>query len=650
LDGECDANADAAEHQVIALEAKEFKVAPPEDDFQTLGLRPDSRWSRVWQVLVAVIGLVVLLPVSIAIAIATKLTSRGAVLYKGTRIGRNMEPFHIYKFRTLLLDAEQRIGARLLTPGDPLYTPVGRFLKRTKLDEIPQLWNVVRGDMNMVGPRPIRPVFLATSMREIRNYAARFVVRPGMTGLAQLRGGYFTHPRDKLRYDVLYIRNRGFWLDLKLVVATFVKLLNRWLTLGLLLGLVFLCASFVPAVFRSPFELDVGGFHLSPFEALGLLLASVALVRQIPAHRLYLYRTPTNTPILCFVVFSLLAGAVGGDLVPRLRDVAYFTASGFLLFFLVVSGDVTPAFARRATRFVALAAVAVAVVGILDLVLEAHASAALAGDGNGGLPRLVSTLGSPVALAAYLVLGVPLAFVELVCAERREERDFWLICTTLVLVAVLLTQTRLSLIALWVTGAVFAWRVSRRAFRLVLGAALALLGVLVLTGVLRLSPADIAAEFARRVDVTAAAVDEETTSLRGLIGIKPGKGAVSMVEVGRGPEGGAARAHNENMHLTLMLRTGLIGWALMMWVIGAALLGIYRASRVVSEPRLALTLWAIFSSGLGFLVSMGNFNSFYNPTIQILFWGLLGMGIGIATHFGSRRPRFNVLYRFGQGE
>ncbi len=290
---------------MIALEAKEFKVAPPPDEFRDLGLRPDSVWSRVWQVLVAGFGLLLLLPVSLAIAMATKLTSRGPIVYKGTRIGRGMEPFQIYKFRTLLVDAEQRIGARLLTPGDPLYTPVGRFLKRTKLDEIPQLWNVIRGDMNMVGPRPIRPVFLATSMREIRNYAARFVVRPGMTGLAQLRGGYFTHPRDKLRYDILYIRNRGFWLDLKLVVATFVKLLNRWLTLGLLLALIFLCASFVPAVFRSPFEVDVGGFHLSPFEALGLLLAAGALLRQIPAHRLYLYRTPTNRPILCFVVFSV---------------------------------------------------------------------------------------------------------------------------------------------------------------------------------------------------------------------------------------------------------------------------------------------------------------------------------------------------------
>jgi O-antigen ligase len=353
---------------------------------------------------------------------------------------------------------------------------------------------------------------------------------------------------------------------------------------------------------------------------------------------------------VCFVLFSVLAGLIAGDLVPRLRDVAYFTASGFLLFFLVVSGEVTASFARRATRLVALAAVAVAVVGILQLALEAHAMAAAAVGQDSGLPRVASTLGSPVVLAAYLVLGIPLVFVELVCAERREERDFWLICTTLVLVAVLLTQTRLSLLALWVTGAVFAWRVSRRAFRLVLGAAIALLGILVMSGALRLSPTDIGAEFSRRLTVTAATLSEEATGLRGLIGTDPGKGAVATVEVEHGPGGLPEKVHNENMHLTLVLRTGLIGWALIMWVIGAALAGIYRGSGSVSDERLALTLWAIFSSGLGFLISMSNFNAFYNPTIQIMFWGLLGIGTAIATHFGARRPQFNVIYRFGQGE
>jgi lipopolysaccharide/colanic/teichoic acid biosynthesis glycosyltransferase len=632
---------------VIALEAVEVKVNQPAGETRDLGLRPDPTWSRIWQMLIAFVGLIVLMPVSMVIALATKLTSRGPVLYRGHRIGRNMEPFAIIKFRTLLVDAEQRIGARLLTPGDPLYTPVGRFLKRTKLDEIPQLWNVVRGDMNLVGPRPIRPVFLATSMREIPNYAARFIVRPGMTGLAQLRGGYFTHPRDKLRYDVLYIRNRSFLLDVKLVLATFVKLLNRWLTLGLLLALVFLSASFLPAIFRTPFEIEFGGFHLSPFEGIGLVLAAAALVRQIPAHRLYLYQTPTNRPIAAFVLFSIVAGFIGGDLGARLRDVAYFSASGFLLFFLVVSGDMTAGFARRASRLVALAAVAVAVVGILQLVLETHAGITAE---SAGLPRVASTLGSPVVLAAYLVLGIPLVLVELACSERREERDFWLICSTLVLVAVVLTQTRTSLLALWLTGAVFTWRVSRRSFRLVLGGALGILGVMVMTGTLRFSPMDITSEFSRRLAVTAATLSEEASSLRGLIGTDPGKGAVAVVAVDKGAGTQAEPVRNENMHLTLVLRTGIIGWAIIMWVIGAALAGIYRGSRVVRDRRLSLTLWAVFSSGLGFLISMANFNAFYNPTIQILFWGLLGLGTAIVTHFAGRRPAFNVIYRFGQGE
>ncbi|HLK10077.1 MAG TPA: sugar transferase [Candidatus Binatia bacterium] len=629
-----------------ALEAVTTR-ANPSLAFGDLGLEPDGRWGRWWQVVVAVVGLALMSPAILLIAIAIKLTSTGPVLYQGTRIGKNLEPFTIYKFRTLLLDAEQRIGGRLLSASDALYTPIGRFLRRTKLDEIPQLINILRGEMNFVGPRPVRPVFLATSMREIPNYAARFVVRPGMTGLAQLRGGYFTHPRDKLRYDVLYIRNKGFWLDVKLVLATFVKLLNRWLTLGLLLALIFLCASFLPAVFRGPFEVAVGGFHVSPFEALGLLLTGAALARQIPAHRLYLYQTPTNLPMACFVGFLLLAGVVGGDLVPRLRDLAYFSASGFLLYFLVVSGDMNPTFARRATRVVALAAVAVAVVGLLELVVRSR--------GPGGAEaavaqvRIGSTLGNPVALAAYLVLGVPLVLVELVCAEGREERDFWLISTTLVIVAVLLTQTRTGLLALWLTGTVFSWRVSGRAFRLVVGSALGFVAILVMTGALRLSPADLSAEWTRRVAVTAETLSSEVHSLRGLVGASPGKGAVAVVAVDAGAAG-PQLTHAENMHLLLTLREGLVGWALMMWIIGAALVGIYRGSRLVADPRLALVLWAIFSSGVGFLLSMANFNAFYNPTVQIAFWGLLGVGTAIVTHLNGRRPSFNVIYRFGQGD
>ena len=627
---------------MIALDAVKVQVTPPVPGPDLSGLRPDGTFGRWWQVLIAAVGLLITLPISLAIAMATKLMSRGPVLYKGTRIGRNMEPFSIYKFRTLLVDAETRIGARLLTPGDPLYTPIGRFLKRTKLDEIPQLLNVLRGHMNLVGPRPIRPVFLATSMREITNYAARFVVRPGMTGLAQLRGGYFTHPRDKLRYDILYIRNRSMLLDVKLVLGTFVKLLNRWLTLGLLLLLIFLSATFLPALFRGPIEVALGGFNLSPFEALGLVLVAAALARQIPAHRLYVYRTPTNWPMLAFVLFSVVTAFSTGEVVPRLRDLAYFSGSGFLLFLLVVSGDMDASFARRATRVIALAAVTVALVGVLEVMLVTQA-------GVDRIPRITSTLGSPVVLAAYLVLGLPLVLVELVCAEGRQERDFWVACTTIVVIGVVLTQTRTSLIALWLAVAVFTWRLSRRTFRLVVGSALAFLSIMVLVGALELSPSDLAQDVMRRVSVTETAIEGDLWSAKGFIGTEPGKGASSVVTV-PSPTGEGHRVRNENMHLTLMLRTGFVGWSLVMWIVAAALAGMYFAMAAVTDKRLALTLWAAFSSGIGFLVSMSNFNAFYNPSIQVLFWGLLGVGTAIATHAGGRRPAFNVIYRFGQGD
>jgi lipopolysaccharide/colanic/teichoic acid biosynthesis glycosyltransferase len=632
---------------VIALDAAKVQVPQPGPGPDLSGLRPDGSLGRWWQLLIAAIGLLITLPISLCIAVATKVTSRGPVLYRGTRIGRNMEPFGIYKFRTLLVDAEQRIGARLLTPGDPLYTPIGRFLKRTKLDEIPQLLNVLRGHMNMVGPRPIRPVFLATSMREIPNYAARFVVRPGMTGLAQLRGGYFTHPRDKLRYDILYIRNRGMLLDLKLVLGTFVKLLNRWLTLGLLLLLIFLAATFAPDMFDGPFQFSVGGFKVSPFEATGLLLVAAALLRQIPAHRWYVYRTPTNWPMLAFVALAVAAAFGTGEYLPRFRDLTYFAGSGFLLFFLVVSGDMDAGFARRATRVIALAAVAVALVGLLEVVLQAQTAGV-----STKIPRISSTLGRPSVMAAYLVLGLPLVLVELVCAERRQERDFWVACTTIVVIGVVLTQTRTSLVALWLAVAVFTARTARRTFRLVVGSALGFLSILVLVGALQLSPSDLVEDVVRRVAVTETAIESDLWSWKGFIGTEPGKGASSEVTVTLEDGDGVHTEHlaNENMHLTLMLRTGYLGWLVMLWIIAAALAGMYAAMRAVSDRRLALTLWAAFSSGVGFLVSMSNFNAFYYPSIQVLFWGLLGIGTAIATHAGGRKPAFNVIYRFGQGD
>jgi lipopolysaccharide/colanic/teichoic acid biosynthesis glycosyltransferase len=178
--------------------------------------------SNMMQYGFAAIGLVLLAPLFLAIALLIKLTSPGPILYRGLRVGKDARIFIIYKFRTLQVGAEEKIGARLLNERDTYYTCLGKFLKRAKLDELPQLVNVLKGEMNIVGPRPIRPIFLEQLCDDIPHYPIRFAVKPGMTGLAQVRGGYFTHPRDKLRYDLLYIRNRSLLLDLKLIALTFV--------------------------------------------------------------------------------------------------------------------------------------------------------------------------------------------------------------------------------------------------------------------------------------------------------------------------------------------------------------------------------------------------------------------------------------------
>jgi len=177
--------------------------------------------------------------------------------------------------------------------------------------------------------------------------------------------------------------------------------------------------------------------------------------------------------------------------------------------------------------------------------------------------------------------------------------------------------------------------------------------MMVCVGALRLSPAALSAEWTRRVTFTSAAIRADaSTPLGVLLGPEPGKGAVSRIEVDHDREG-PARPHlvrNENMHLTLVQRSGLVGWALMMWVIGSALAAIRRGAGAVTDRRLGLVLWAIFSSGVGFLVSMSNFNALYDSTIQVFFWSLLGIGMAIAVHQSGRRPTFNVIWRFGPGD
>jgi len=189
---------------------------------------------RILDLFFALVFGIVALPLFLGLAVAVVATSGVPVLYRGPRIGRAGRIFTILKFRTLQPDAETRLGPYL---GDELVrrtaeetTRIGRWLKASQLDELPQLWNVLRGDMSMVGPRPIRPRFFEELAAELPAYWQRLVVRPGLTGFAQVRRGYETSMAEKLAHDLEWIADRSVALYLRTLFATGFRVLRQSLS------------------------------------------------------------------------------------------------------------------------------------------------------------------------------------------------------------------------------------------------------------------------------------------------------------------------------------------------------------------------------------------------------------------------------------
>ncbi len=186
---------------------------------------------RVLDVVLAALFLVLSTPLLAAIALISLLAGGRPVLYSGERVGRAGKFFTIHKFRTLKPDAETRLGPYL---GEELvrrteleYTRVGRWLKASQLDELPQLWNVLRGDMSFVGPRPIRPRFFTELAHELPAYWQRLVVRPGLTGFAQMRHGYEASMAEKLAHDLEWIADRSVPLYLRTLTRTAFRVLGQ---------------------------------------------------------------------------------------------------------------------------------------------------------------------------------------------------------------------------------------------------------------------------------------------------------------------------------------------------------------------------------------------------------------------------------------
>jgi lipopolysaccharide/colanic/teichoic acid biosynthesis glycosyltransferase len=172
---------------------------------------------RLLDIVGSLIILVLALPVMVVAGVLIKVTSAGPVFYKQERVGQGGRLFTLYKFRTMIDNAEEEVGPVWAAPDDHRVTPVGRILRRTRLDELPQLLNILWGDMSLVGPRPERPFFVE---RHKALQGVRLAVKPGLTGLAQVRSYYNLKPAHKVRYDYLYIQNRSLLLNISILLQT----------------------------------------------------------------------------------------------------------------------------------------------------------------------------------------------------------------------------------------------------------------------------------------------------------------------------------------------------------------------------------------------------------------------------------------------
>lgn len=225
----------------VEIAEKEPRIAIPKE-WQSFSVRAvsvkESEFTakRVFDIALSSVGIVVSLPLWFVIGLAIYAEDGQPVFYSQERVGKGGKIFDALKFRTMNHDAEEWLGPVQAMKNDPRTTRIGKILRKTALDELPQLWNILKGDMSFVGPRPLRPGEILADengqevvLEEIEGYEDRIKVMPGLTGLAQVYTSRCVHHRQKFRYDLIYVKNHSFWLDMKLIALSFLRTFTgRW--------------------------------------------------------------------------------------------------------------------------------------------------------------------------------------------------------------------------------------------------------------------------------------------------------------------------------------------------------------------------------------------------------------------------------------
>lgn len=606
-------------------------VLPPKPAYEVV--------TRTYNFLGALIGVLLLSPLMLAIAAAVKLTSPGPALYRGARVGRGEKTFHIYKFRTMKVGAEQQIGQRLVRQDEDHYTSIGRFLRKYRLDELAQLLNVLKGDMNLVGPRPLRPIFLEEHKRRIPGYARRFFVRPGITGQAQVRGGYYTRPRHKLFYDTLYIARRSVLLDLQLIALTFLRVMTRIFTTGFLLAWLLAMALVLPRSIRDQFLVHLGGTELNLLYLAPTLIALAhVLRREVTTGRIYALRTPVDLPLLGFLLITAALIPFSRFPFTSFRGLLWYVCNGVVVFYLVLNSRAVTD--RRGTLIASLVGT-VAAVGTVAMGKMIYAAVT-----TGEFVRLAGTVENPLILATLVAITLPLAIARTLRSRTRHRRLLYAAASLVLFATAALTLTRSGIIAVGLAVAAWFWRVQRAWVLRVVGVFALTLALLWTLGDLRLQPAHALRDL-QAVAKKQAHVLENLTTGRLMVGV----GARTLPNhVHRAQKHGTARSDQarqvepvtHNAYLTLFIDHGPLGLAFFLWFLLGGLFFMVRSARQITDRVAREDLWATASGLTGCAVLLFFSDGLYSFPMMIVFWATMGLGIGIAL---NHRPGPRTFYR-----
>lgn len=593
--------------------------------------------TRAYNFAGALVGILLLSPLLLAIAAAVKLTSRGPALYQGARVGRGEKVFHIYKFRTMHVGSEQKIGKRLVQQGEDHFTPIGRFLRRYRLDELAQLLNVLKGDMNLVGPRPVRPIFMEDHKGNVRGYPKRFLVRPGITGKAQVRGGYYTSPRHKLFYDVLYIRNRNVLMDLNLILLTFLRVMNRIFTTSFLLAWLMLMALVLPTDVQRDLTIRLGGISVNLMYILPLLIAAWhVLGREVSDHRLYALRTPVDRFVLGFLVVTLLLVPFSRVPVEALKGVAWYVCNGVVIFYIVLNSRLVT---ERRTTLVNTLIFGTALAGLLSagsLVQRIIRSGAGVPLGSGGVALVFSAL---------IIVAAPLALSRFHQAQRPWRRALYLGVALLLLATACLAWRRSGLLFLSLALVIYLWREHRRAALTVAGVYLTLVTSLSLSGAPSYQPSaivkELRADIARQADVLS---HVQPLRLAVGVGARALPAHVQKDEDQRSARSGrrVRAADAENTWLTLLGDHGVLGFGFFVAFFVGGLALMWRAAGRIADAGARSDLRATVAGLVGFGGLMFTADLFYRLPTLLIFWCVMGLGIGTAL---MHQPGPRTYYR-----